>query len=62
MIKKKPVKSVRAASIEQVCERMQEAHNLGFMVEVYQLSESGGPYNPNLFMIDLYMPVKEDAK
>ncbi|CAI6313632.1 hypothetical protein NRS6131_17005 [Bacillus subtilis] len=59
---KKPIKSVREASVKEVCERIQEAYNLGFMIEVYQFAESGGPYNPNLFMIDLYMPVKEDAK
>ncbi|MEC1266286.1 hypothetical protein P9C50_16925 [Bacillus subtilis] len=46
---KKPVKSVRAASVEEVCERIQEAYNLGFMIEVYQFAESGGPYTPNLF-------------
>lgn len=57
---KKPVKSVRAASVKEVCERMQEAYNLGFMVEVYQLSESDATYD--LFMIDLFMPVKEGAE
>lgn len=57
---KKPVKSVRAASVKEVCERIQEAYNLGFMVEVYQLSESDATYD--LFMIDLFMPVKEGAE
>ncbi|MEC1900983.1 hypothetical protein [Bacillus atrophaeus] len=59
---KKPVTSVRAASVEEVCERIQEAYNLGFMVEVYQFSASGGAYNPKLFMVDLFMPVKEAAE
>lgn len=58
---KKPVTSVRAASVGEVCERIQEAYNLGFMVEVYQLSAVGA-YNPNLFMVDLFMPVKEGAE
>lgn len=62
MVNKKPVKSVRAASVEEVCERIQEAYNLGFMIEVYQFAESGGPYTPNLFMVDLFMPVKEGAE
>ncbi|MBY8913287.1 hypothetical protein KY305_11105 [Bacillus sp. YC2] len=59
---KKPVTSVRAASVEEVCERIQEAYNLGFMIEVYQFAEAGGAYNPNLFMVDLFMPVKEGAE
>ncbi|MGG1017415.1 hypothetical protein ABE169_19950 [Bacillus subtilis] len=59
---KKPVKSVRAASVKEVCERIQEAYNLGFVIEVYQFSASGGAYNPNLFMVDLFMPVKEAAE
>ncbi|MCY8318281.1 hypothetical protein MOC71_16440 [Bacillus vallismortis] len=60
MINKQPVKSVKAESVKEVCERMQEAYNLGFMVEVYQLSESDATYG--LFMIDLFMPVEEDAE
>ncbi|MFB0637447.1 hypothetical protein ACEPP6_19600 [Bacillus rugosus] len=59
---KKPVKSVRAGSVKEVYERMQEAYNLGFVIEVYQLAEAGAFLNPSLFMIDLYIPVKEDAK
>ncbi|MEG7335653.1 hypothetical protein [Bacillus sp. 0102A] len=59
---KKPVKSVRAASVEEVCERIQEAYNLGFMIEVTQLAEVGVFLNPNLFRVDMYLPVKEGAE
>ncbi|MGJ3548138.1 hypothetical protein ACR6EC_19790 [Bacillus subtilis] len=59
---KKPVKSVRAGSVKEVYERMQEAYNLGFMIEVTQLAEVGAFLNPNLFMIDLYLPMKEGAE
>ncbi|MCY8387895.1 hypothetical protein MOC78_10525 [Bacillus inaquosorum] len=59
---KKPVKSVRAASVKEVYERMQEAYNLGFVIEVYQMAEAGAFLNPNLFMIDLYLPMKESTE
>ncbi|CAN2247558.1 hypothetical protein [Bacillus vallismortis] len=58
---KKLVKSVRAASVEEVCERIREAHNLGFMVLVNQTNVAGA-YNPNLYIVDLFMPVKEGAE
>ncbi|WIT27878.1 hypothetical protein [Bacillus phage SPbetaL6] len=57
---KKPVTSVKAESVKEVCERIQEAYNLGFMIEVTQLSESGTTYD--LFMIDLFIPVEEGTE
>ncbi|KDE23210.1 hypothetical protein EF83_13265 [Bacillus subtilis] len=59
---KKPVKSVRAESMKEVFERMQEAYNLGFMIEVTQLAEAGVFLNPNLFRVDMYLPVKEGVQ
>ncbi|PLC14155.1 hypothetical protein BV582_21540 [Bacillus paralicheniformis] len=59
---KKAVTSVRAGSVKELCEAIQEAYNLGFMIEVYQFSESVGAYNPNLFIVDLFIPVKEGTE
>lgn len=59
---KRTVKSVRAGSVRELCDRIQEAYNLGFMIEVYQFSEPLGYYNPKMFIVDLFIPVKEGTE
>ncbi|WNW25022.1 hypothetical protein RS399_03685 [Bacillus inaquosorum] len=61
---KKPVKSVRAGTLKEACERIQAAHDLGFVVEIFQFEKAkpNGVFTPNLFMIDLFMPVNEETE
>ncbi|MED4843909.1 hypothetical protein [Bacillus atrophaeus] len=58
-MKKRYVKSAKASNVKEVYERIREADNLGLVVEVFQLEEKGPLWNPNMFRIDLFLPVKE---
>ncbi|MFE3541325.1 hypothetical protein, partial [Streptomyces anulatus] len=61
---KKAVTSVKAGTLKEACQRIQAAHDLGFVVEVFQFEKAkpDGVFTPNLFMIDLFLPVKEGAE
>ncbi|MCY8918065.1 hypothetical protein MOE20_01010 [Bacillus atrophaeus] len=61
-MKKRYVKSVNASGVKEVYERIREADSLGLVVEVFQLAEKGDFWNPRMFKIDLFTPVKEGAE
>ncbi|MEC0765071.1 hypothetical protein [Bacillus atrophaeus] len=61
-MKKRYVKSVNASGVKEVYERIREADSLGLVVDVSQLAEKGDFWNPGMFKIDLFLPVKEEEE